>query len=131
MPHGRRKPLISGVRRGEDGVREAWPAACGQLLAAAVTKLEAYYLLEPGAVGSGEWLRKWDARLEAVMRADDGEGYFKQVLCGDSVRLYSISQAAVARVILIFFHLSVFTPVSAARSAPVSGSGAGQASDPD
>ncbi len=80
---GEKLGCISGVRRGEDGVREAWPAACGQLLAAAVTKLEAYYLLEPGAVGSGEWLRKWDARLEAVMRADDGEGYFKQVLCGE------------------------------------------------
>ncbi len=83
----------SGVRekdiRREDGMQgnrslqEAWPRETGRLLAAAVTQLEAYYLLEPAAVGSPEWLRKWDARLEAVMNADDHEGYSKQVLCGE------------------------------------------------
>lgn len=78
-----RLACISGIRRGEDGVCEAWPESCGRLLAAAVTQMDAYYLLEPAAVGSPEWLRKWDARLEAVMRADDGEGYSKQVLCGE------------------------------------------------
>lgn len=74
---------ISGVRRCEGGTCEAWPESCGRLLSASVTQLDAYYLLEPAAVGSPEWLRKWDARLEAVMRADDGEGYSKQVLCGE------------------------------------------------
>lgn len=78
-----RLDCISGVRHSEDGVMEAWSPSCGRLLAAAVTRLDAYYLLEPEAVGSREWLRKWDARLEAVMRADDGEGYSKQVLCGE------------------------------------------------
>lgn len=62
---------------------EAWPEETGRLLAAAVTRLEAYYLLEPAAVGSPEWLRRWDARLEAVMNAEDQEGYSKQVLCGE------------------------------------------------
>lgn len=63
--------------------REAWTVESGRLLAAAVTQLEAYYLLEPAMVGSSEWLGKWDARLEAVMRAEDQEGYSKQVLCGE------------------------------------------------
>lgn len=64
-------------------LQEAWPREIGRLLAAAVTQLEAYYLLEPAAVGSPEWLRRWDARLEAVMNAEDQEGYSKQVLCGE------------------------------------------------
>lgn len=63
--------------------QEAWSRENGRLLAAAVTQMEAYYLLEPAMVGSQEWLRKWDARLEAVMLAEDQEGYFKQVLCGE------------------------------------------------
>lgn len=78
-----RLECISGTRPGSGAGGEAWSESCGRLLAAAVTRLDAYYLLEPGAVGSPEWLRKWDARLEAVMRADDGEGYSKQVLCGE------------------------------------------------
>lgn len=67
----------------EEGERRAWTPEVGRLLAAAVIQMEAYYLLEPKAVGSPEWLRKWDLRLEAVMRAGDQEGYSRQVLCGE------------------------------------------------
>ena len=67
----------------EGGERRAWTPEVGRLLAAAVIQMEAYYLLEPKAVGSPEWLRKWDLRLEAVMRAGDQEGYSRQVLCGE------------------------------------------------
>lgn len=54
-----------------------------ELLAAAVKDFEAYYLLDIPAVGSGEWLEKWDSRLAAVLHAPDREGYSKQVLCGE------------------------------------------------
>ena len=64
-------------------MREAWSPETGRLLAAGVIQMEAYYLLDPAAVGSQEWLRKWDARLEAVMGEADQEGYSKQVLCGE------------------------------------------------
>lgn len=53
------------------------------LLAAAVTTAQAYYLLEPETVGTGEWLAKWDARMMAVLHEDDGEGYARQILCGE------------------------------------------------
>lgn len=62
---------------------EAWEKAYGYLLAAAVRDLNAEYLLEPRAVGSGEWLEKWDARLMAIMREDDTEGFSRQILCGE------------------------------------------------
>lgn len=54
-----------------------------ELLAAAVGKLEAYYLLDIPAVGSREWLEKWDAGLASLLRTSDQEGYSRQVLCGE------------------------------------------------
>lgn len=54
-----------------------------ELLAAAAGKLEAYYLLDIPAVGSKEWLGKWDAGLAALLRTSDQEGYSRQVLCGE------------------------------------------------
>lgn len=54
-----------------------------ELLAAAVGRLEAYYLLDIPAVGSREWLEKWDAGLASRLRTPDQEGYSRQVLCGE------------------------------------------------
>lgn len=54
-----------------------------ELLAAAVKDFGAYYLLEPPAVGSEEWLGKWDAKLAAVLHTPDEEGFSRQVLCGE------------------------------------------------
>lgn len=57
--------------------------AQGELLAAAVTAFDAYYLLDLQAAGSREWLARWDNRLMEVMRTPDTEGYSRQVLCGE------------------------------------------------
>lgn len=54
-----------------------------ELLAASVTDFGAYYLLELPAVGSAEWLGKWDAKLAAVLHTPDEEGFSRQVLCGE------------------------------------------------
>lgn len=54
-----------------------------ELLAAAVTVFDSYYLLDTVHVGTTEWLGKWDARLTAYLHADDHDGYSKQVLCGE------------------------------------------------
>lgn len=53
------------------------------LMAAAVTKAEAPYLLSAGDAGTDEWFRKWDARMQAIFRSPDEEGYSRQVLCGE------------------------------------------------
>lgn len=57
--------------------------AQAELLAAAVTAFNAYYLLDLQEAGSGEWLKKWDNRLLEAMRAPDSEGFSRQVLCGE------------------------------------------------
>ncbi len=53
------------------------------LLASAVTAAGAYYLLSVEEAGNREWFSKWDARMLAVLRGADDEGYSRQVLCGE------------------------------------------------
>lgn len=65
---------ISGVSE-TDGI--------GELLAAAVLSLDAYYLLEPKEAGSVFWMDKWDARLTAVLAEPDSAGFSRLLLCGE------------------------------------------------
>lgn len=55
----------------------------GELLAAAVLHLDAYYLLEPAEAGSISWIDKWDARLKAVLAEQDSAGFSRLLLCGE------------------------------------------------
>ncbi len=57
--------------------------SCAELLAAAVTMLEAPYLLDVRRAGSREWLEQWDIRLLSVLRAADAEGYISQSVYGE------------------------------------------------
>ena len=67
----------------ESGRRDQTRDGVGALLAAAVTQMDASYLLAAREAGSPEWLGKWDARMLAILRAADDEGYAKQILCGE------------------------------------------------
>ncbi|MBO4514981.1 MAG: leucine-rich repeat protein [Lachnospiraceae bacterium] len=83
------------VRFGKDVFKECRNLRCvrfdegetcegtGALVAAAVTQMDASYLLNSKEAGSSEWLEKWDARMLAILRAADDEGYSKQILCGE------------------------------------------------
>ena len=59
------------------------PAFPAELMAAAVTAMDAAYLLDMEAAGSEEWLGKWDARLSSVLHTSDQEGFSRQILCGE------------------------------------------------
>lgn len=59
------------------------PPGVAELLAAAVTALDSYYLLDVREAGSREWFARWDARLVSALRTPDTEGYSRQVLCGE------------------------------------------------
>lgn len=59
------------------------PPGVAELLAAAVTALDSYYLLDVREAGSREWFARWDAKLVSVLRTPDTEGYSRQVLCGE------------------------------------------------
>lgn len=54
-----------------------------ELLAATVTLLDAYYLLDLPAAGSADWLGKWDNKLSAVLWTSDQEGYISQSVYGE------------------------------------------------
>ena len=58
-------------------------AFSAELLAAAVTMMDAYYLLNLCGAGSGEWLEQWDIRLLSILRASDAEGYISQSVYGE------------------------------------------------
>lgn len=75
----------TGLRFVYVGAKEADDAAedVAALLAAAVTTIDAPYLLNAEEAGSSEWLRKWDARMQVILQSPDMEGYSKQVLCGE------------------------------------------------
>lgn len=60
-----------------------WSDDAAALLAAAVTGLDAYYMLDADSIGEDEWIRMWDAAALAVIDADDLDGYQKQILCGE------------------------------------------------
>ncbi len=53
------------------------------LLAAAVTVMEAEYLLETKEAGFKEWLLRWDGRLQSILKLKDDDGYHLYVLCGE------------------------------------------------
>ena len=53
------------------------------LLAAAMNKLEAFYLFDLTAAGSPEWLEQWDARMLLLLEQADTEGFSKMLLCGE------------------------------------------------
>ncbi|HAV01383.1 MAG TPA: hypothetical protein DCW47_09380 [Lachnospiraceae bacterium] len=57
--------------------------ASARMLAAAVTVMDAEYLLDTGEAGSSEWIRKWDQKLENILNLADDEGYHLYVLCGE------------------------------------------------
>lgn len=53
------------------------------LLAAGAGMLDTEYLMNPLEAGTEEWICKWDAKMNAVMDEEDGEGYTKMILCGE------------------------------------------------
>ena len=57
--------------------------ASARMLAAAVTVMDAEYLLDAGEAGSSDWIRKWDQKLENILNQADDEGYHLYVLCGE------------------------------------------------
>lgn len=56
---------------------------CATLLAASAGMLDTEYLMNPLEAGTESWIRKWDARMNAVMEEEDSEGYTKMILCGE------------------------------------------------
>lgn len=73
--------------RGDAGGKQAGgkdrDSQCAALLAAGAGMLDTEYLMDPAEAGSESWIRKWDARMNAVMAEEDSEGYTKMILCGE------------------------------------------------
>ncbi len=53
------------------------------LLAATMSRLEAFYLFDFENAGTVEWLTRWDSRMMSLMEKRDEEGFSKMLLCGE------------------------------------------------
>jgi hypothetical protein len=62
---------------------EAKTIDIGYLLAATMSRLDAFYLFDFVNAGSKSWLLQWDARMEYLMSLDDADGFSKMLLCGE------------------------------------------------
>lgn len=53
------------------------------LLAAAVNRLDAFYLFDLENAGTLSWFAGWDARVKTLMALKDSDGFSKMLLCGE------------------------------------------------
>ena len=63
--------------------REARTEDIAYLLAATMSRLEAFYLFDFENAGTDEWIARWDGRMQALMDKGDAEGFSKMLLCGE------------------------------------------------
>ena len=63
--------------------RERKTTDISYLLAASMSRLDAFYLFNFENAGTDEWLVQWDNRMQSVMERDDSEGFSKMLLCGE------------------------------------------------
>ena len=63
--------------------REQKTADIAYLLAAVMSRLDAFYLFDFENAGTDGWLVQWDNRMMSVMEREDSEGFSKMLLCGE------------------------------------------------
>lgn len=63
--------------------REGRSADISYLLAATMSRLDAFYLFDFENAGTAEWLARWDSRMMSLMDRKDAEGFSKMLLCGE------------------------------------------------
>ena len=55
----------------------------GYLLAATMSRLNAFYLFDFENAGTDNWLAQWDTRMLNLMGLDDADGFSRILLCGE------------------------------------------------
>ena len=63
--------------------RERKTTDIAYLLAASMSRLDAFYLFDFENAGCDDWISQWDARMQSVMEREDSEGFSKMLLCGE------------------------------------------------
>lgn len=63
--------------------RECKTTDIAYLLAASMSRLDAFYLFDFENAGNDDWISQWDSRMQSVMEREDSEGFSKMLLCGE------------------------------------------------
>lgn len=63
--------------------RERKTTDIAYLLAATMSRLDAFYLFDFENAGTSDWIAQWDSRMQSLMDMADSEGFSKMLLCGE------------------------------------------------
>lgn len=63
--------------------RESKTVDTAYLLAAVMSRLDAFYLFDFENAGTADWIAQWDSRMQSIMNTEDAEGFSKMLLCGE------------------------------------------------
>lgn len=63
--------------------RESKTTDIAYLLAATMSRLDAFYLFDFENAGTADWIAQWDSRMQSLMNTKDAEGFSKMLLCGE------------------------------------------------
>lgn len=63
--------------------RERKTTDIAYLLAATMSRLDAFYLFDFENAGTPDWIARWDSRMQSLMDMADSEGFSKMLLCGE------------------------------------------------
>lgn len=63
--------------------RERKTTDIAYLLAATMSRLDAFYLFDFENAGTPDWIAQWDSRMQSLMDMADSEGFSKMLLCGE------------------------------------------------
>ncbi len=75
--------LLEQIVDEEADAEEKKTADTAFLLAAVMSRLDAFYLFDFESAGTAEWLAQWDGRMQTLMGRGDAEGFSKMLLCGE------------------------------------------------
>lgn len=76
-------PLLEQIVDGRGQEQDAKTTDVSYLLAAVMSRLDAFYLFDFENAGKAEWIAQWDARMQSLMQMEDAEGFSKMLLCGE------------------------------------------------
>jgi hypothetical protein len=76
-------PALEQIIDGQEETADLRKTDVSYLLAAVMSRLDAFYLFDFENAGTAEWLMQWDARMQYLMQTEDAEGFSKMLLCGE------------------------------------------------
>lgn len=76
-------PALEQIVNGQEEETDVKKTDVSYLLAAVMSRLDAFYLFDFENAGTTEWIMQWDTRMQSLLQTEDAEGFSKMLLCGE------------------------------------------------